>query len=160
MAAMAVASASGLHLSWLRDPEICAMVDAGGRLIKSPDGEGLLEADEQSCILNQAFLHAYMDRQRCVRNLDMADLETLKQELIQLHVQRAAARAGRRTRKLTQTMIDSTVALVDCNCHLDAKSIKRLLSYARCRLLKKRTVREACLHAADVDCWCVLVVSW
>ena len=134
-----------LHSCWLKDKTICQRVDEGGRLIKAVDGSGVVEASEEDCVENRGFLEPYMVRQQAAQSLDIPDLESLKAQLHSLHICRANARL-KGSKKMPKALMEATLEMVKTNSHLDGKSLKRLLSYARHRYLKDQTVREAFLQ--------------
>ena len=130
-----------LHMCWLKDRELCERLDEGGRLVKAMDGGMFVKASEEHCVFNRGLLEAYMVRQRASQSLDIPDLESLKSQLVALHVTRAGQRL--RGTKKPKALLEATMELVQANSHLDAKAIKRLLSYARHRFLKEQSVRES-----------------
>ena len=133
-----------LHMCWLKDRSILYRVDEGGRVVKSVDGSTFISGSEEHCVENRALLEPYMVRQHASRSLDIPDVEALKKQLLTLHVTRAGQRMKGSCKK-PQALLDATMDLVQANCHLDAKSLKRLLSYARTRFLKTKlqhSVRE------------------
>ena len=125
-----------LHMCWLKDRAILDRLDEGGRLVKAVDGSVFVAGSEEHCVENKGLLEPYMVRQRASRSLDIPDLESLKQQLVAVHVTRAGQRL--KPGKKPQALLDATMELVQANCHLDAKSLKRLLSYARTRFLKTK----------------------
>ena len=124
----------------MKDRVICARVDEGGRLLRSVDGSSFVEASEEHCIENKAFLEPYMARQQTARSLDIPDLDSLKAELNALHLARACRKS--KGLKKPKALLDATLELVQTNVHLDAKTLKRLLSYVRHRFLKEQDARE------------------
>ena len=127
------ASVQDLHLCWLKDRSIVSRVDQGGRLFHSRDGL-FAEASEMHCVENRAILHPYMIRMRRARSLDIPDLESLKSELMLLHQCRLNQK--QKNGKKPQALLQASLELVQGNVHLDGKTLKRLLSYARHRFLK------------------------
>ena len=130
-----------LHMCWLKDSTICSRLDEGGRLVRSTDGTGFVEASEEHCVENRGLLEPYMVRQQSARSLDIPDLESLKSQLIALHMARVLQKS-KGHKKQPKALLDATVELIQSNVHLDAKSLKRLFSYARHRFLKEQTPRE------------------
>ena len=141
MATMKFASVKGLSDSWLVDREVCARVDEGGRIIRSQGPLDFVGGSEANCLENAALLRPYMERQREALDLDVPDIESLKQELVALHTARSSMRV-RGTRK-PKALMEATVELIQANVHLDAKAFKRLLSYARHRFLRGKDARES-----------------
>ena len=120
-------------MCWVKDRSICARVDQGGRLFQSRDGL-FAEASELHCVENRALLEPYMIRMRRARSLDIPDLESLKSELTLLH--QARINQKQRGGKKPKALLEASLELVQGNVHLDGKTLKRLLSYARYRFLK------------------------
>ncbi|CAE7242533.1 unnamed protein product [Symbiodinium sp. CCMP2592] len=129
------ASLENLHTAWLRDREIAQRLDAGGRLVRSYYGL-FVSASELHCVHNKALLTPYMIRQRREKTLDIPDVESLKSELKALYQARLAQKE-KHGKKQPKAVLEASMALVEGNCHLDAKTMKRLLSYARARFLKQ-----------------------
>lgn len=128
-------SVENLHTAWIKDREIAARLDQGGRLVRSSDGL-FVNASELHCVENRALLVPYMIRQRKDRCLDIPDVESLKAELKALYQARLAQKE-KHGKKQPKAVLEASMAMVEGNCHLDAKTLKRLLSYARCRFLKQ-----------------------
>ena len=122
------------------DREVCARADAGGRMIRAVGPTDFVSGSEANCLENVCMLRAYMERQRATSNLDVPDLESLKQELIALHTARASMRV--KTCRQPKALLQATIELVQSNAHLDAKAYKRLLSYARHRFLRGKDARD------------------
>ena len=144
MAAAKFASVKGLCESWLIDREVCARADEGGRMIRSQGPFDFVSGSEGNCLENACMLRAYMERQRAARDLDVPDLESLKQELVALHTKRASMRV--KLSRKPKALMEATVELVQANAHLDAKAYKRLLSYARHRFMRGKDARDSRLH--------------
>ena len=143
-AAMAVfAPVDCLHMCWLKDKDICARLDEGGRLIRSTDGATFVTASEEHCVENAAFMEPYMARQCAAKSLDIPDIEAFKGQLLSLHMTRAAQKVKGTVKP--KALVEATMELVHANSHLDAKALKRLFSYCRHRYLKTKkqnSVRE------------------
>ena len=134
-----------LHIVWLKERDIQARLEEGGRLVRGVDGATFVKSSEDDCIENSAFLKPYMVRQRGARSLDVPDLDALKHQLLAMHTSFALNRA--KTSKRPRALLEATVELVQVNAHLDAKALKRLFSYARQRYLKPHTPKDARLHS-------------
>ena len=141
------ASVESLHLCWANEKDIISRVDAGGRLVVASDSSPIT-ASELHCVDNAGLLGAYMVRQRGARCLDIPDVESLKGEILALHVTRVLDK--QRQKSKPKALMEATVQLVEGNSHLDAKSIKRLLSYARYRFLKRQSPRDPLMHVSFV----------
>ena len=142
------ASVQDLHQCWLKDRSIVQRVDQGGRLFHSRDGL-FAEASEGHCVENRALLQPYMVRMRKARSLDIPGLESLKSEFMLLHQCRLNQK--QKNGKKPQALMQARLELVQGNVHLDAKTLKRLLSYARHRFLKIKngnmcSIKETLLH--------------
>ncbi|CAE7879440.1 unnamed protein product [Symbiodinium sp. KB8] len=129
-----------LHIVWLKERDIQARLEEGGRLVRGVDGATFVKSSEDDCIENSAFLKPYMVRQRGARSLDVPDLDALKHQLLAMHTSFALNRA--KTSKRPRALLEATVELVQVNAHLDAKALKRLFSYARQRYLKPHTPKD------------------
>ena len=103
----------------LKDPDIHLGADEGGLLVKSGRG-GFVQASEEHCLLNRWLVEPYMIRQRCAKNLDIPDVESLEPELHAAHVHRATSRKVKNG-KQPKAIARATLELVQNNAHLDAK---------------------------------------
>ena len=135
-----------LHLCWVKDKEILERLDEGGRVVKSADGASFVGGSVLNCLENRALLEPYMGRQRAARSLDIPDLESFKGQLKALHFVRASQRASNKGSKRPRAVLEATMEMVEGNSHLDAKSLKRMLSYARHRFLQDTSVKDTHLQ--------------
>ena len=139
----AMVSLSGCGPLWLRAPGRLPLVDEGSRIVLSVDGGTHVAASEANCLHNREILEPVMDRMAFRNSLDIPSLDVWKAELWQMHQfrqQSRAAAAKKKGHKLKPTAV--TTAQLECAAHLDAKAIKRLLSFMRYRFLKGNIPRE------------------
>jgi hypothetical protein len=135
----------GLRAAWLRDPDVAARVEEGGRILRSCAGDYVLKANEDDCVQNQMILIPLMERQRTLKSLDIPDLENLKAEFKLMAVEQYCKRnQNKKSKSKTRAAKELTLETFDVAAHLDAKALKRLLGYCRARLLKRCEVRETC----------------
>lgn len=139
-----------LHMVWSRDREVQSRLEEGGRLVRAVDGSTFVKSSEDHCLVNRNLLEPYMVRQRGARSLDVPDLESLKRQLVSLHTTFALQRS--KASKKPNAVLEATLDLVQANAHLDAKALKRLLSYARQRFMRPYQPKDAWMHILFRDC--------
>ena len=136
LAAWAMVSLTGCGGLWLRAEDRIPLVDERNKIVLAADGGSHVAASEANCIKNRCILQPVMDRQAYRVNLNIPSLDVWKAELWDMQKQRLTAQSASCKRGHKLKPVSVTSAKIECSVHLDAKALKRMMSFMRYRFLK------------------------
>ena len=118
-------------------------------LVLAAEGEKTVQPSQQCCLMNAGFLGPILKRMRGARTLKLPGVDVISSELLNLWCKHFRSQDQKRQGKgrLPNLQADFVIPdAVQAQCHLDAKTLKTLLSCILKQFKSDRVAKEAYLQ--------------